>query len=104
MALGNIIGSNIYNILGIGGATGLMAPGAVPGELVAFDNYVMIGVTPLLLFVACIGMTIAAGAAPCCWADTTSMSGGSGPWPDSRTAGGAVRQARRTGPARSGSG
>ncbi len=46
VVLGNIIGSNIYNILGIGGATGLMAPGAVPGELVAFDNYVMIGWRP----------------------------------------------------------
>lgn len=42
VAIGNILGSNIYNILGIGGATGLIAPTIVPPDIVAFDNLVML--------------------------------------------------------------
>jgi cation:H+ antiporter len=42
VALGNIMGSNIYNILGIGGVTGLIQPTAVPPEIVSFDNLVMV--------------------------------------------------------------
>lgn len=49
VAFGNIVGSNIYNILGIGGATALIAPGEVPAEIVHFDNLVMIGVSVLLI-------------------------------------------------------
>jgi cation:H+ antiporter len=50
VALGNIMGSNIYNILGIGGVTGLISPTVVPAQIVAFDNLVMIGAS-LALFV-----------------------------------------------------
>ncbi len=42
VAFGNIMGSNIYNILGIGGATGLIQPTSVPSEIVRFDNLVMV--------------------------------------------------------------
>jgi cation:H+ antiporter len=42
VALGNIMGSNIYNILGIGGVTGLIQPTPVPPEIVSFDNLVMV--------------------------------------------------------------
>jgi cation:H+ antiporter len=35
VAFGNIIGSNIYNILGIGGVTALIAPSQVPSEIAA---------------------------------------------------------------------
>lgn len=49
VAFGNIIGSNIYNILGIGGFTALIAPGTVPAEIVSFDNLVMIGVSLALV-------------------------------------------------------
>ncbi len=42
VALGNIMGSNIYNILGIGGVTGLIHPTVVPPEIATFDNLVMI--------------------------------------------------------------
>ena len=34
VALGNIMGSNIYNVLGIGGVTGLIQPTNVPPEIV----------------------------------------------------------------------
>jgi cation:H+ antiporter len=59
VAFGNIVGSNIYNILGIGGATMLMAPGAVPEEIVRFDNPVMVGVSALLVIFAWTGLRIA---------------------------------------------
>jgi cation:H+ antiporter len=42
VALGNIMGSNLYNILGIGGATGLIQPTSVPSEIATFDNLVMV--------------------------------------------------------------
>ena len=58
IAFGNIIGSNIYNTLGIGGATALMAPGPVPMEIVRFDNLVMIGVSIALVVFAWTGLKI----------------------------------------------
>lgn len=58
VALGNILGSNIYNILGIGGLTALIAPTAVPPEIVRFDNIVMIAVSATLLLFAWTGLRI----------------------------------------------
>lgn len=58
VAFGNIIGSNIYNILGIGGATALFAPGEVPAEIVGFDNLVMVGISILLIVFARTGFRI----------------------------------------------
>jgi cation:H+ antiporter len=52
VALGNILGSNIYNILGIGGVTALIAP------IVRFDNLVMIAVSVLLVIFATTGRVI----------------------------------------------
>ena len=59
VAFGNIVGSNIYNILGIGGTTALLAPGVVPYEIAIFDNLVMMGVTILLVVFAWTGLKIA---------------------------------------------
>ncbi len=59
VALGNIIGSNIYNILGIGGVTALIAPGAVPEQIVRSDNLIMVAVTLLLIGFAWSGQRIA---------------------------------------------
>ncbi len=58
VAIGNILGSNIYNILGIGGATALLAPTIMPPELVRFDLFVMLAATLALLFFARSGMRI----------------------------------------------
>lgn len=49
VALGNIVGSNIYNVLGILGATAIIQPIEVPAEIAGFDIWVMLGVTALLL-------------------------------------------------------
>jgi cation:H+ antiporter len=49
VALGNVIGSNIFNLLGILGATALYRPIAVPAEIVRFDAWIMLGATALLI-------------------------------------------------------
>lgn len=58
VALGNILGSNIYNILGIGGVTALIAPTEIPAEIVRFDGLVMIAVSLVLLGMARSGYSI----------------------------------------------
>jgi cation:H+ antiporter len=52
IALGNIIGSNIFNILGILGTTALVRPIRIPDNVVDFDAWVLFGVTGLLLYYA----------------------------------------------------
>lgn len=61
VALGNVLGSNIYNILGIGGVTALIAPTAIPTEIVRFDSLVMLAVSALLLVAARTGYRIGRG-------------------------------------------
>lgn len=58
VALGNILGSNIYNILGIGGLTAIIAPTAIPREIATFDNVVMVAVSAVLLVLARTGWRI----------------------------------------------
>ena len=60
LAFGNIVGSNIYNILGIGGTTVLIAPAPVPREIVTFDNLLMVAVSLLLVIFAATGRRILA--------------------------------------------
>lgn len=49
IAYGNIIGSNIYNILGIMGVTAILQPFAIPAQIIEFDIWVMLGATALLM-------------------------------------------------------
>ncbi|WP_420405951.1 calcium/sodium antiporter [Nisaea sp.] len=49
VALGNIIGSNIFNTLGILGAVAVVQPVGIPQEIMETDLWVMVGVT--LIFV-----------------------------------------------------
>lgn len=49
LALGNVVGSNIYNLLGILGVTAAIAPIAAPAEIIAFDNWVMLAATLALI-------------------------------------------------------
>jgi cation:H+ antiporter len=49
IAFGNIVGSNIYNLLGILGITSIIQPIEVPAEIAGFDIWVMLGVTALLI-------------------------------------------------------
>lgn len=49
VALGNIVGSNIYNLCGILGLTAIIHPIEVPAEIARIDIWVMLGVTALLI-------------------------------------------------------
>jgi len=49
IAFGNIIGSNIFNVLGILGVTGLVHPIVVPAQIARLDIWVMLAATVLLL-------------------------------------------------------
>lgn len=52
VAFGNVVGSNIYNLLLIGGATMLMAPGAVPKDLFPLDIGLMLASALAILALA----------------------------------------------------
>lgn len=49
VALGNVVGSNIYNVLGILGVTAMIHPLDVPAEIARFDVWILAAVTTLLL-------------------------------------------------------
>jgi cation:H+ antiporter len=55
VAFGNVVGSNIYNILGILGITALIQPIPVPPEIAALDIWVMLGSTAVLIAFAVSG-------------------------------------------------
>lgn len=50
LAIGNVVGSNIYNILLIGGATMAIAPFAVPADLLAYE-LVLLALTAVVFLV-----------------------------------------------------
>jgi cation:H+ antiporter len=58
VALGNVFGSCIYNVLGIAGLSALLAPTAVPPMIVAFGNPVMAAAAALMLAFAWTGFKI----------------------------------------------
>jgi cation:H+ antiporter len=55
VAFGNVIGSNIFNLLGVMGITAVVRPIDVPRQIVVFDGWVMAGATALLLIFAATG-------------------------------------------------
>jgi cation:H+ antiporter len=58
VALGNVLGSNIYNVLGIGGVTATLSPTVMPPEIIRFDAPVMVGASILLLVFAATGLRL----------------------------------------------
>ncbi|XWN31634.1 MAG: calcium/sodium antiporter [Devosia sp.] len=58
VALGNIIGSNIFNILGIAGVTALVSPIPIPPAIVRLDVWVMVAASVLLIAFAASGRGI----------------------------------------------
>mgnify|MGYP006280148985 CR=1 FL=1 len=51
VAFGNIVGSNIFNILFILGTTATVQPIAIPAEIARFDVWIMLAATALMLVV-----------------------------------------------------
>jgi len=49
LAIGNVVGSNIWNLLAVLGIPGLLAPGVIPPEVVSRDMLIMLALT-LALF------------------------------------------------------
>jgi cation:H+ antiporter len=58
VAFGNIIGSNIFNALGIAGTTAIVTPIAVPAEIIRLDIWVMMATAVLLVVFAISGWRI----------------------------------------------
>jgi len=52
IAIGNVIGSNMFNLLGVLALPGLIHPAAVPGDVLTRDFPVMLGLTLLFLVMA----------------------------------------------------
>ncbi len=58
VAFGNVVGSCIYNLLGILGTTALIVPLSVPVEIVRFDIWVMLGATAVLIVTTVTGWRV----------------------------------------------
>ncbi len=58
IAVANIVGSNVFNVLGILGATSLITPLPVPTEIIERDNWWMLGASLLLFPLMRTGMRI----------------------------------------------
>ena len=58
VAFGNVVGSNIFNVLGIAGATAIVAPFDVPAEVLRLDIWVMLATVALLAVFAVTGWRI----------------------------------------------
>ena len=55
IALGNVLGSNIYNVLFIGGVTGIVAPTQIPASILQVDLWVLLGVSAFVMAFAYTG-------------------------------------------------
>jgi len=49
IAVGNVVGSNLFNILGVVGLAAVVTPLPVMGNIISFDLWVMLGATVLVL-------------------------------------------------------
>jgi cation:H+ antiporter len=58
IAVGNIVGSNIFNVLGIAGTTALIHPLPVPEEIIVRDSWWMLGASLLLFPLMKTGMRV----------------------------------------------
>ena len=63
IALGNVLGSNLINLLGVMGVTALIVPLPVAGEIRSFDIWVMAAAALVLLPVMATGWRIGRGEA-----------------------------------------
>lgn len=52
LAIGNIIGSNIFNILAVLSLPGILAPGLIDPDIISRDFYYMLGASVVLLLMA----------------------------------------------------
>ena len=58
VAFGNVVGSNIFNVLGIAGATAVVTPIGVPAEIIRLDIWVMLATVIVLAVFAVTGWRV----------------------------------------------
>lgn len=58
LALGNVLGSNMFNILAIMGVTAIVTPVEVPGQVLDFDLWVMLAATLVIMPFAILRRTV----------------------------------------------
>jgi len=58
VAIGNVLGSNVYNLMGIGGLTALIRPTPVPDQIAHTDVPFMLGITVLMVWFAWTSKTL----------------------------------------------
>lgn len=58
VAIGNVIGSNLFNTLGVVGGVAIFVPLSVPAQLGRFDLWVMMAATLVILAYLAIGARI----------------------------------------------
>ena len=58
VAYGNIVGSNIFNVLFVLGATAVVKPIEIPAQIVQFDIWVLLATTAVLVFFARSGLKL----------------------------------------------
>ncbi|MDQ0317084.1 calcium/sodium antiporter [Amorphus orientalis] len=58
IALGNVLGSNVYNVLGIGGITALVHPVPVSLDMLTFDIPIMVGVSVVMVAMVATGARV----------------------------------------------
>lgn len=58
VAVGNVIGSNIFNVLGIAGTVAVVKPIAVPADIASFDIWVMVAASVVFMVLAWTGARI----------------------------------------------
>ena len=61
VALGNVLGSNIFNLLGIAGGVAAITPLPVPAEIMGFDVWALLAVSALLLPLMLTGRRLSRG-------------------------------------------
>ncbi len=58
VAIGNVVGSNLFNVLGIMGVTAIVSPVPVPDAFLGFDLWLMLGASGLLLILVLSGRSL----------------------------------------------
>jgi cation:H+ antiporter len=61
VALGNVVGSNIFNILGVLGVTAVIQPINVAAQIATLDIWVMLGASVALIACAAFGGRVTRG-------------------------------------------
>jgi len=59
VAIGNVIGSNLFNTLGVAGGVAIIVPLHVPAQLVQFDLWIMMAATLVILAYLALGARMA---------------------------------------------